>query len=715
MEVWGGVECTVNRVGERYFDQVSRTGHDARLDDLTRFADLGITAIRYPLLWERMTTDPSGIRSFAWADERLGRLRELGLRPIAGLLHHGSGPPDTDLRDPGFPRRFANYARQVAERYPWILEWTPINEPVTTARFSGLYGHWYPHAQSDAVFVRMVLNQTRAIAEAMSEIRSVIPQARLLHTDDAGTVFATEPLVRQAAFENQRRDLALDLLFGRVDAHHPLWQYLLASGATVQELEWFTAHPCPPDTIGANYYITSDRWLDHRLELYPPETHGGNGRQRYADIASVRATPALSSGFARILCRYWAQYERPVALTEVQMACTREEQLRWIAEAWSGMKEASRNGASVRAMCVWSLLGAYDWSRLVTQDAGDYESGVFDARSSPPRPTALFAAVRSLATTGELRHHALSAPGWWRGGARGSSQPRRRTKRLLLLGPTGTLGSVILRRCQERNLDVLALGRADVDITRASDVSRAIGACQPWAVINATGFVDVDRAEVEADTCMTVNCKGASLVAEACARVGSGLVTFSSDLVFDGSQTTPYMESHPVAPLNAYGRSKVALESSVLEFVPHALVIRTSAFIDGSDERTFTGRIMNASARGERIQTTAEVISPTYVPALADAVLDLMVDGESGVWHVANDGAVSWTWLAQRVVAEMGGDSSLVEEVSPEELGRGATRPRYSALGSERGVLMPTLEQSLESLFRDRSRICVPAVRGVLA
>ena len=708
MEIWGGLECTVNRVGDRYFDQIVRTGHEGRPDDLARFAELGITAIRYPILWERMAGAGSPDDAFRWTDERLGRLRALGIRPIAGLLHHGSGPRHTDLADPSFPGQFAAYAHTVAERYPWILEWTPINEPLTTARFSGLYGHWYPHARSDAAFVRMVLNQTRAIAEAMAAIRLVIPQARLLHTDDAGTVFSTEPLVKQAEFENRRRDVAIDLLFGRVDRHHPLWTYLLANGASPDELAWFAANPCPPDTIGANYYVTSDRLLDHRLERYPPETYGGNGRERYADIAAVRAAPPLASGFASLLERYWAQYERPVALTEVHMACTREEQLRWLAEAWNGTKEASLDGVPVRAMCVWSLLGAYDWNRLVTDNVGDYESGVFDCRSSPPRATALFAAVRSLATTGDLRHHVLSRPGWWRG----ASTPRRvkRSKRLLVLGPNGTLGSAIVRRCQERGLDFLALGRSDVDITRPSDVSRAIGACQPWAVINATGFVDVDRAEVDCDLCSAVNSTGARLVAEACARVGSGLVTFSSDLVFDGSVRSPYLESHPVAPLNMYGRSKVSLEQSVFECLPDALIIRTSAFIDGTDERTFTGWVMSAANRGERIRTSGDVISPTYVPALADALLDLLIDGETGVWHLANHGEISWTALARRIVEESGADPGLVEEAPPEELNRVAARPSYSVLGSERGAVMPTLDESIDCLFRDRSRTLAPVI-----
>lgn len=710
MEIWGGIECTVNRVGDRYLDQIVRTGHDARPEDLARFAESGIRAIRYPLLWERMESAGSLDAGFAWADPRLAQLDALGIRPIAGLLHHGSGPRNTDLRDPAFPSLFAAYARKVAERYPWIIEWTPINEPLTTARFSGLYGHWYPHARSDAAFVRMTLNQARAIAEAMRAIRSVIPGAHLLHTDDAGTVFATEPLVRQAEFENHRRDLALDLLFGRVDRSHPLRHYLLRSGATPDELAWHVWNACPPDTIGANYYVTSDRVLDHRLDHFPPETHGGNGRLAYADMAAVRASPPVSSGFAAVLERYWMRYGRPVALTEVHMGCTREEQLRWLAEAWSDIRDATVAGVNVRAMCVWSLLGAYDWNRLVTEEVGDYESGVFDIRSSPPRATALFTAVKSLATTGSLWHEVLTRPGWWRDASSEALLPHEgRTPRLLILGQSGTLGSALVRRCRERGLDFVALGRGDVDITQGDSVSRAIGECTPWAVINATGFVDVDRAEVDADGCMAVNSSGARLVAEACRRVGARLVTFSSDLVFDGSNHTPYLESDPVAPLNAYGRSKVALEQSVLETLPEALVIRTSAFIDATDPRTFTGRVLSAFTRGERVRTSGDVISPSYLPALADAVLDLLVDGESGVWHLANHGAVSWTDLALRIASEVGADPTLVEEAPPHELGRVARRPSYSALGSERGIIMPTLDQSLAHLFRDHVRTLAPA------
>src|SRR5436190_1779194 len=97
LEVWGGLECTINRVGERWFDQLAWSGHDARPDDLASFASLGITAYRCPLLWERLAPVTLDQIDWRWADRQLQSLRELGVRPIVGLLHHGSGPAYTSL------------------------------------------------------------------------------------------------------------------------------------------------------------------------------------------------------------------------------------------------------------------------------------------------------------------------------------------------------------------------------------------------------------------------------------------------------------------------------------------------------------------------------------------------------------------------------------------------------------------------------------------
>src|SRR3712207_1510778 len=99
VEMWGGIECTVNRVGAQYFDQMERNGHAHRLEDLSLVAALGVRSLRYPVLWERVAPGEDGRGDWAWAEQRLQRLRAVGINPIVGLTHHGSGPRHTSLVD----------------------------------------------------------------------------------------------------------------------------------------------------------------------------------------------------------------------------------------------------------------------------------------------------------------------------------------------------------------------------------------------------------------------------------------------------------------------------------------------------------------------------------------------------------------------------------------------------------------------------------------
>lgn len=154
LELWAGVECSMVRIGDSYRNQSEETGHAARPGDLDLLAGLGVKTLRYPLLWDSIAPDAPDQCDWRWADSQLHRLRDLGLRVIAGLVHHGSGPRYTSLVDPFFPEKLADFAARAAERYPWIDMWTPVNEPLTTARFSCLYGHWYPHQRDFGAFVR---------------------------------------------------------------------------------------------------------------------------------------------------------------------------------------------------------------------------------------------------------------------------------------------------------------------------------------------------------------------------------------------------------------------------------------------------------------------------------------------------------------------------------------------------------------------------------
>src|SRR4051794_20963022 len=598
LELWGGVECTVNRVRDGYIEQLDRSGHCVRTSDLDRFAQVGITALRQPVLWERVAPEGLASADWRWTDQWLARLRELNMRPIAGLVHHGSGPRDTSLLDPQFPEKLAQYARAVAERYPWVDAYTPVNEPLTTARFSGLYGHWYPHGHDDWHFVAALLNECRAVALAMRAIRQVNPRAQLVQTDDLGKIFSTPALRYQAEFENERRWLSWDLLCGDVDRAHPMRGYLLGHGASPEMLAWFVENPCPPDVIGVNHYLSSERYLDEHLARYPHEAHGGNGRDRYADILAARVRAEGPAGPKRLLRETWDRYRIPIAVTEAHNGCTREEQLRWFLDVWNAAKELRAEGVDVRAVTAWSLLGAFDWNSLVTHNDGHYEPGVFDIRAPQPRPTAIAHLVGKLARGKQPEHPLLDVPGWWKRPQRlmygvaltdsGKVLPAegpqvlvtksdRHVRPVLITGGRGTLGRALARACVIRGIPHRLLQRSEMDIADPRSVHDIVAALKPWAVINAAGYVRVDHAETDWARCYRENADGPAVLAAEAKRMGAQFVTFSSDLVFDGAKSAAYLEPDNVNPLNRYGHSKVLAEQRVLDILPAALVVRTSA------------------------------------------------------------------------------------------------------------------------------------------
>src|SRR5215212_4096458 len=282
-EVWGGIECTINRVKDVFRDQLSYSGHYKRDGDIERFASLGIKKLRYPVLWEFHQPGPDKVIDWRWTEKQLNTIRNNHITPIAGLVHHGSGPAFTDLSDPGFPVKLASYAEAVAKKFPWLEYYTPVNEPLTTARFSGLYGLWYPHTKNELSFYKMLINQLKGVVLSMQAIRKINPKARLVQTEDLSKTHSTALLSYQADFENERRWLTYDLLCGKVCQQHPFWNYFVSIGIDRKDLEFFLENTCPPDIMGFNYYVTSERYLDEKVGNYHSSTHGGNSKHTYAD------------------------------------------------------------------------------------------------------------------------------------------------------------------------------------------------------------------------------------------------------------------------------------------------------------------------------------------------------------------------------------------------------------------------------------------------
>ncbi len=570
MEVWGGVECSINRVGDHYFDQLSyddQYNQPALLDHIT---GLGVSSIRYPILWEKNW--PNEDEAPCWeVAQQLALLKENHINVIAGLVHHGSGPLYAPINADCFAEKLAIYAKMVATQFPWITDYTPINEPLTTARFCGLYGLWYPHGTDSKLFLQILINECRATILAMRAIREVNAKARLIFTEDLTKIHGTIELKDQIDFENHRRWLSIDLICGKVIEGHPLWDYLLGAGIEQDQLRFFSDYAMPPAVLGFNYYVTSERYLDHDLEKHPPHSHGGNGKIRYADIEAVRQPSITIKGPANLMREAWHRYHLPMAITEAHLSCGREDQLRWLNSIWNACKSLDQEGIKVIAVTFWSLFGAYGWDRLLTAAKGTYESGAFDLSSGSPRPTAIAKLIKTLAGGQSSDHPLINGLGWWQH----SECSPGKSKPILLIGSSGVLGSAFAKICEQRNIPFISLEREAIAIIHPHEIEVAIIKYRPWALINTTEFMDVDVA---------IN------LAKISRKHGIQVLSFSSELLSEIEKKTWYFEE---------------TEQQILAYNPNALIVRTSSFLGVRDQYNFA---LHAS-------------------------LDLLIDNECGTWY----------------------------------------------------------------------------------
>jgi dTDP-4-dehydrorhamnose reductase len=413
-DIWGGIECSFTRVQDLYGDQLDYCGHYRRgIQDIEYMAQVGFKAIRYPIIYERYKALDGEDASWPWLARQLNALRYYGITPIAGLVHHGSGPIYASVSDPNFSSELQDFAMQVAQKFPWIEYYTPINEPLTTARFCGLYGFWHPHKRDAISFANIFFNEMKAIVLAMKAIRTINTSAKLVQTEDLGKIYSSPLLRYQADFENERRWLTYDVLCGRVKPGHPMWDYFRWIGVPENTLIFFLHNPCPPDIIGADYYATSERYLHEDLKKYPPHTHGSNGKHVYADVEAIRVKLNEPHGPKTLLRECWDRYKIPIAITEVHIHGTAEDQIRWFSYLWNTCLALKQNAVDIKAVTAWAIFGSYGWSKLLTESPGEYERGVFDLSCGEPQPTVYTSFLRALAQDPHLKHPATYAPGWW--------------------------------------------------------------------------------------------------------------------------------------------------------------------------------------------------------------------------------------------------------------------------------------------------------------
>ena len=403
-EIWASPEPTVARLGAHaHRDQLAETGHERRDSDIDRLASLGIAATRYPVLWEKVAPRSPSERNFSWPAARLERLASLGVEPIVTLLHHGSGPRYTSLIDPAFPKLFSAYAGDVARRFPWVKRWTPINEPLTTARFSTLYGVWFPNGVFDhQAFARAIVNEMLGVAGAMRAIRAVIPDAQLLLTEDLqGFVAGDRDIASYVEHKRDRSFLSAELLMGRVVPGHPLYRYLCDDGGIEPaSLARLSDEPCAPDCMGWNYYPNSERILFSE----------GEGRHRnlaLLDVAAEAIDPRA------LLLAAWERLRLPLALSEVHVIGNEHERARWMLQRFADLRALSAQGIDFRAFGAWAAFGMVDWTSLLRRRQNDVEDGIFTCErgDDQPRPTRVAEVVGALA---QGRVPVMPAePGWW--------------------------------------------------------------------------------------------------------------------------------------------------------------------------------------------------------------------------------------------------------------------------------------------------------------
>jgi len=257
---------------------------------------------------------------------------------------------------------------------------------------------------------------------------------------------------------------------------------------------------------------------------------------------------------------------------------------------------------------------------------------------------------------------------------------------VVVFGGRGLVGSSLLRAADGR--DVRAPSREDADISDAAAVARVLDEGRPAAVVNCAVFQPVDLCETESEAAFRVNAIGAGVLGRACATRDIVLTHLSTDYVFGGDQTRPYVEADCPRPLSVYAASKLAGEYLVLAASPRHRVVRTSAVfgpaLPGHGVGSFIDRMLERARAGQETRVVDDqVVSATYATHLAAALWDLLPRREAGVFHAAGGGQCSRYDLARRVF-EGASCPELLSRTTSEEFGAVARRPSYSALDNTR-------------------------------
>ena len=266
--------------------------------------------------------------------------------------------------------------------------------------------------------------------------------------------------------------------------------------------------------------------------------------------------------------------------------------------------------------------------------------------------------------------------------------------RLLVTGTEGQVARSLLERARERaGIEVLAVGRPDLDLARPETIAPALAAARPDIVVSAAAYTAVDQAVDEPDVAHAVLAVGAGAGAGAAAAIGVPVIHLSTDYVFDGGKAGAYVEDDPTAPLGAYGRTKLEGEIAVADANPRHVILRT-AWVYSPFGKNFAKTMLRLAGERDEIAVVADQWgNPTSALDIADAILHIApaAAGASGdmfgVFHLAATGKTSWNGFARHLLGESaaaGGPSARVRDISTAEFPTKARRPSNSCLNTDK-------------------------------
>lgn len=277
--------------------------------------------------------------------------------------------------------------------------------------------------------------------------------------------------------------------------------------------------------------------------------------------------------------------------------------------------------------------------------------------------------------------------------------------KVLVTGAAGQLGHDVVQLLEKKGVDCRGTDVADFDLTDGSAVMTAVRDYGPDVIVHCAAYTNVDRAETDPDMCFAVNAAGTRNMVSAAAEAGAKLVYISTDYVFPGQGTRPYAPEDDYGPLNVYGMSKMQGEMAVRTGMERYFILRTS-WVFGLNGKNFVRTMLRLGSEKSEIRVVSDQVgSPTYTRDLAKTICDMIETEKYGIYHVRNEGFVSWAEFAGMIM-RMSGRQCRVRPVSTEEYGSGTVRPLNSRLSGEKLTAagfepMPPVEDALKRYFKE--------------